>query len=451
MVLYNAKDLQDLKEKLRVYEKVKQKSCGARPKQSQGYTPNQTPEAKTSGKIRCYNCGSLGHKSDTCPSKASGTKYFKCNEYGHRSFECASKKRVNGRSNEDQTSSQRIHVVHRTKRGKFDASTMMLNGFGNGKVKTLGSINCTLTMDNEEFTTRMHVVPEDILHVDITIGRELLSTVYLTINGSSISISKQEPRSSFDIIAVNTVPETGLDIGATATNQQRHALEDLSSIIPTGENESGKLNRQVSEWIKEGIVEACASEYSSQVVVVKKKDGTPRVCIDYRKINKKIVRDRYPLPLIEDQLDKLQDARVFSILDFRNAFFHVNVEENSKKYTSFVTHSGQYRFNKVPFGLCNSPSVFQRFINEVFRSLTKEGGCRAILLQKSDEDDLLHPVYYMSNRKRRKQEGFLNPLPKDVVHAYHVDHLGPLETTNKRYKYILTVLDSFRNLYGYTQ
>ncbi|GJQ75026.1 hypothetical protein Trydic_g9646 [Trypoxylus dichotomus] len=261
MVLYNTKDLQDLKENLRVYEKVKEKRCGARPKQSQGYTPNKTPEAKTSGKIRCYNCGLLGHKWDTCPSKASGTKCFKCNEYGYHSFECASKKRVNVRSNEYRTLSQRIHVVESLPysinliierkgvtaligtgsainivkqdickdigKDKFDAPTMMLNGFGNGKVKTLGSINCTLTMDNEEFTTRMPIVPEDVMHVDIIIGKELLSTVYLTINGSSISITKEEPRSSFDIMAINTVPETGLDIGVTATNQQRHAVEDL--------------------------------------------------------------------------------------------------------------------------------------------------------------------------------------------------------------------------------
>ncbi|GJQ65897.1 hypothetical protein Trydic_g3997 [Trypoxylus dichotomus] len=111
MVLYNGKDLQDLEEKLRVYEKVKEKRCGARPKQSQGYIPNNTPETKTSGKIRCYDCGSLAHKSDRCPSKASGIKCFKCNEYGHRSFECSSKKWVNVRSNEDHTLSQRIHVV----------------------------------------------------------------------------------------------------------------------------------------------------------------------------------------------------------------------------------------------------------------------------------------------------------------------------------------------------
>ncbi|GJQ66655.1 hypothetical protein Trydic_g4624 [Trypoxylus dichotomus] len=94
------------------------------------------------------------------------------------------------------------------------------------------------------------------------------------------------------------------------------------------------VDKQVSEWIKEGIVETCASEYSSQVVVIKKKEGTPRICIDYRKINKKIVKDRYPLLLIEDQLDKLQNARVFSTLDLRNGFLHVNVEENSTLETT---------------------------------------------------------------------------------------------------------------------
>ncbi|GJQ65898.1 hypothetical protein Trydic_g3998 [Trypoxylus dichotomus] len=303
------------------------------------------------------------------------------------------------------------------------------------------------------------------------------------------SISKQDPRPSFDIMAMNTVPETGLDIGATATSQQRHAVEDLvASYRPEKTkvaNVEMKLvtiddvpvyhtprrfslreivDKQVGEWIKEGIVEPCASEYSSQVVVIKKKDGTPRVCIDYRKINKKIVKDRYPLPLIEDQLDKLQDVRVVSTLDFRNGFFHVNVEENRKKYTSFVTHFGQYRFNKVPFGsLTNEgvalPSMDDLIIpaaneeealrrpNAVFKVSSEHGleinfkkchflqrnveflghiisegqihpssektkavlrfpkpttqkqlqsflGLTAVLLKKSDEDDLLHPVFY---------------------------------------------------------
>jgi len=108
-------------------------------------------------------------------------------------------------------------------------------------------------------------------------------------------------------------------------------------------------------------------------VVVKKKDGSSRVCTDYRRLNRVMVKDRYPLPLIEDQLDKLQEAKIFSTMDLRNGFFHVNVTSDSRKYTSFITHCGQYQFLKVPFGLCNSPSVFQRFVNCVFSEEIKEG------------------------------------------------------------------------------
>ena len=103
--------------------------------------------------------------------------------------------------------------------------------------------------------------------------------------------------------------------------------------------------------------------------MVKKKDGSARLCVDYRQLNRKIIRDRYPLLLIEDQLDLLQGAKVYSTLDLKNGFFHVEVDKNSRKYTSFIVPNGQYEFLKVPFGLCNSPSVFQRFINLVFREL----------------------------------------------------------------------------------
>lgn len=109
------------------------------------------------------------------------------------------------------------------------------------------------------------------------------------------------------------------------------------------------------------------------VVVVPKKDKTYRVCVDYRAINKKIVKDRYPLPNIEEQIDALQGATVFSTLDLANGFFHVPVAKESRKYTSFITLNGQYEFLRAPFGLCLCPSVFQRFINTVFADLIAEG------------------------------------------------------------------------------
>ncbi|GFX88541.1 hypothetical protein TNCV_2659521 [Trichonephila clavipes] len=107
--------------------------------------------------------------------------------------------------------------------------------------------------------------------------------------------------------------------------------------------------------------------------MVKKKDGSSRMCIDYRKLNQKLVKDKFPLPIIEDVLDTLQEAKVYSTLDLLNGFFHVDVKEDCRKYTSFIVPDGQFEFNKVPFGLSTSPGVFQRYVSSIFRDLTRKG------------------------------------------------------------------------------
>ena len=145
--------------------------------------------------------------------------------------------------------------------------------------------------------------------------------------------------------------------------------------------EKGEANTIIKGWLEEGIIRPSESEYASPIVLAKKKNGSTRLCVDYRLLNKKIVRDRYPLPLVEDQLDSLQGSRVFSTLDLANGFLHVYIEEGSRKYTSFVVPDGQYEFLKVPFGLCNSPSVFQRYVNAIFRDLI----ARKIVLTYMDD------------------------------------------------------------------
>ncbi|GFX43922.1 retrovirus-related Pol polyprotein from transposon 297 [Trichonephila clavipes] len=129
------------------------------------------------------------------------------------------------------------------------------------------------------------------------------------------------------------------------------------------------VDAEVDEWVKNGIVEPCSSPYASQVVVVKKKDGKSRVCIDYRRLNHKLIKDNYTLPLIDDILDCLQNSKIFTTLDLKNGFFHVAVNERSRKFTSFVTHNGQYQFRRMPFGLSTCPSTFMRYINAIFRHL----------------------------------------------------------------------------------
>ena len=82
-----------------------------------------------------------------------------------------------------------------------------------------------------------------------------------------------------------------------------------------------------------------------------------------------MLKDRYQLPVIEDLLDKLQEATIFSTIDLKNSFFHVPVAKDSRRYTSFVTHNGQFQFRVAPFGLCLSPSVFQKYVNTMFKDL----------------------------------------------------------------------------------
>ncbi|GFT60868.1 retrovirus-related Pol polyprotein from transposon 412 [Trichonephila clavipes] len=112
--------------------------------------------------------------------------------------------------------------------------------------------------------------------------------------------------------------------------------------------ERQEVNKQIEEWLNEGFIRPSSLEYASPIVMVKKKDGSSRMCIDYRKLNQKLFKDKFSLPLIEDVLNTLQEAKVYSTLDLRNGFFHVDVDEDCRKYTSFIVPDGQFEFKKVP-------------------------------------------------------------------------------------------------------
>lgn len=125
----------------------------------------------------------------------------------------------------------------------------------------------------------------------------------------------------------------------------------------------------LNDLLSNNIIRPSQSQFSSPIVLVKKKNGDVRMCIDYRTLNKQTLRENYPLPLIEDQLVKLHNKKYFSCLDLKNGFYHVKMSTESIHLTSFVTPHGQFEFTKMPFGLRNAPSIFQRFINSIFREL----------------------------------------------------------------------------------
>ncbi|XP_050553710.1 uncharacterized protein LOC126911298 [Spodoptera frugiperda] len=123
------------------------------------------------------------------------------------------------------------------------------------------------------------------------------------------------------------------------------------------------LEKELQKLLSADVIEECESPWASNVVLVKKKDGSYRLCVDYRKLNAVTEPDRYPLPRIEDVLHAAKTSKYMSTLDLRSGYFQVSVDPDHRDFTSFTTPLGTFRFKRMPMGLRNSGATFQRLID----------------------------------------------------------------------------------------
>ena len=130
--------------------------------------------------------------------------------------------------------------------------------------------------------------------------------------------------------------------------------------IPPSQYQEAK--EHIQKLLEQGIIRESHSPYSSPIVLVQKKNGSLRMCVDYRRLNAKTVKDAYPLPRIQESFDALQGASWFSTLDLASGFNQVAVEEEDKAKTAFITPFGLFEYNRMPFGLCNAPASFARLM-----------------------------------------------------------------------------------------
>ncbi|KAL0173798.1 hypothetical protein M9458_029766, partial [Cirrhinus mrigala] len=129
------------------------------------------------------------------------------------------------------------------------------------------------------------------------------------------------------------------------------------------------MNTYIQEELAKGFIRPSTSPASAGFFFVKKKDGGLRPCIDYRALNELTIKYRYPLPLVPSALEQLRSAKIFTKLDLRSAYNLIRIRSGDEWKTAFSTTSGHYEYLVMPFGLANSPSCFQAFVNEVFRDM----------------------------------------------------------------------------------
>ena len=163
------------------------------------------------------------------------------------------------------------------------------------------------------------------------------------------------------------------EVGKTDITEVTLTLSDDKPVtyrpyrMPYSERE--KVNNIVKDLINNEIIRESQSPYASPILLVKKKNGEERMCVDYRALNRITVKDRYPLPRIDDLLDRINERKYFTSLDLASGYHQIPISEDSISKTAFVTPDGHYEYIRMPFGLTNAPAIFQRTINQILGSL----------------------------------------------------------------------------------
>lgn len=278
-------------------------------------------------------------------------------------------------------------------------------GLNNSMLEVLGCVTVQMTLDNkEQKNVSLLVVPAQSMKASVIIGRDVLKQFYGKEKPFDEALENQVVREILNICVDKAHKESceALNINQNMSLEVQNAVKELFSeeyVKPERPNQPTvnaeiklrlkddkpfhfSLNRPsyaerkelrvlLDSLLEKGIIRPSESEYASPIVLVRKKTGDLRLCIDYRELNKLLVKDNYPLPNIEDLIDSLHGKKYFSKLDLRNGFY-IKMSDESIKYTAFATPFGQFEFVRMPFGLKVAPSRFQRYINQVLSELIRE-------------------------------------------------------------------------------
>lgn len=204
-----------------------------------------------------------------------------------------------------------------------------------------------------------------------------------------------------------------------------------SPLYKMNEVELQALKNYLTENLKKGFIEASSAPFASPVLFVKKADGSLRLCIDYRRLNHITKKDRYPIPLLDEVLSRMSKSKIFTKLDIRAAFNRIRMAADSEELTSFRTRYGQYKCKVLPFGLCNGPATYQRYMNDIlFEHL--DVFCTAYLddIIIYSESEAEHQIHVRQVLEKLREAGLQVDLKKSEFSVKRTKFLGFVLTTD---------------------
>ena len=260
------------------------------------------------------------------------------------------------------TGSQDIWFKHPTRIAKISIVTEMMPEFD-------------LTLDQCDDGPQLH----------ITVGQQQSSCIEsfdslpFQINMGDVRLTEAERRHILTLFVKyqNVFSKDSNDLGST--NLVEHRIKTTDNIPIRRPDRSvppqlvPKVKQIIQDWLRSGVIKYSDSPFASQMVLVLKKSGEIRVCIDFRGLNRKTIKDAFPLPRLDDCIDSLKGAKYFCSLDLTQGYLQVKINDSDKHKTAFRAMGSLYEFERLPFGLCNSPPTFARLMQKCFGDQFKEG------------------------------------------------------------------------------
>ncbi|XP_047943164.1 uncharacterized protein LOC125190006 [Salvia hispanica] len=214
---------------------------------------------------------------------------------------------------------------------------------------------------------------------DLAEGTNYGTTVFVLMKSTTTeATSKETPPEVQNLIErFADIMKEPKGLPPSRASDHKIALKDERTVINVApyryaRYQKDEIERQVKDMLETGLIRPSLSPFSSPALLVKKKDGSWRFCVDHRALNDATVKDRFPIPTIDDMLDELHGAKYFSKMDLRAGFHQIRMDATDVSKTAFRVHNGHYEYMVMPFGLCNAPSTFQAAMNNLFRKYLRK-------------------------------------------------------------------------------